>query len=60
VTKDYSVITPPKVRYAETDQMASCTTPINLSGLNSGVELLASLGLAYSQMEKDHKADLRW
>ena len=51
-----SVITRQRVRYAETDQMGIVYYANYLVWFELGrVELLRSLGLAYSQMEKDHK-----
>jgi acyl-CoA thioester hydrolase len=51
-----SVITRQRVRYAETDQMGIVYYANYLVWFEIGrVELLRSLGLAYSQMEKDHK-----
>ena len=51
-----SVITCQRVRYAETDQMGIVYYANYLVWFELGrVELLRSLGLAYSQMEKDHK-----
>ena len=45
-----------RVRYAETDQMGIVYYANYLVWFERGrVELLRSLGLAYSQMEKDHK-----
>ena len=45
-----------RVRYAETDQMGIVYYANYLVWFEIGrVELLRSLGLAYSQMEKDHK-----
>src|SRR5579862_65154 len=45
-----------RVRYAETDQMGIVYYANYLVWFELGrVELLRSLGLAYSQMEKDHK-----
>lgn len=50
------VITRQRVRYAETDQMGIVYYANYLVWFELGrVELLRSLGLAYSQMEKDHK-----
>src|ERR1700692_1457495 len=50
------VITPVRVRYAETDQMGIVYYANYLVWFEIGrVELLRSLGLAYSQMEIDHK-----
>ncbi len=50
------VITPQRVRYAETDQMGIVYYANYLVWFEIGrVELLRSLGLAYSQMEIDHK-----
>jgi acyl-CoA thioester hydrolase len=50
------VITRQRVRYAETDQMGIVYYANYLVWFEIGrVELLRSLGLAYSQMEKDHK-----
>ncbi len=49
------VITPVRVRYAETDQMGVVYYANYLVWFEIGrVELLRSLGLAYSQMEIDH------
>ncbi|MFZ0392734.1 MAG: thioesterase family protein [Terracidiphilus sp.] len=49
-------ITRQRVRYAETDQMGIVYYANYLVWFEIGrVELLRSLGLAYSQMEKDHK-----
>ena len=51
-----SVITLQRVRYAETDQMGIVYYANYLVWFEIGrVELLRSLGLAYSDMEKDHK-----
>jgi len=51
-----SVIMRQRVRYAETDQMGIVYYANYLVWFEIGrVELLRSLGLAYSQMEKDHK-----
>ena len=51
-----SVITRQRVRYAETDQMGIVYYANYLVWFELGrVELLRSLGLAYSQMERDHK-----
>lgn len=51
-----SVITRQRVRYAETDQMGIVYYANYLVWFELGrVELLRALGLAYSQMEKDHK-----
>lgn len=51
-----SVISRQRVRYAETDQMGIVYYANYLVWFEIGrVELLRSLGLAYSQMEKDHK-----
>ena len=51
-----SVTTRQRVRYAETDQMGIVYYANYLVWFELGrVELLRSLGLAYSQMEKDHK-----
>jgi len=51
-----SVVTRQRVRYAETDQMGIVYYANYLVWFELGrVELLRSLGLAYSQMEKDHK-----
>lgn len=51
-----SVITRQRVRYAETDQMGIVYYANYLVWFEIGrVELLRALGLAYSQMEKDHK-----
>ena len=50
------VVTRQRVRYAETDQMGIVYYANYLVWFELGrVELLRSLGLAYSQMEKDHK-----
>ena len=50
------VTTQARVRYAETDQMGIVYYANYLVWFELGrVELLRSLGLAYSQMEKDHK-----
>jgi acyl-CoA thioester hydrolase len=50
------VITRQRVRYAETDQMSIVYYANYLVWFEIGrVELLRSLGLAYSQMEKEHK-----
>jgi acyl-CoA thioester hydrolase len=50
------VITRQRVRYAETDQMGIVYYANYLVWFEIGrVELLRSLGLAYSQMEIDHK-----
>ena len=50
------VVTRQRVRYAETDQMGIVYYANYLVWFEIGrVELLRSLGLAYSQMEKDHK-----
>jgi acyl-CoA thioester hydrolase len=50
------VITRQRVRYAETDQMGIVYYANYLVWFEIGrVELLRSLGLAYSDMEKDHK-----
>jgi acyl-CoA thioester hydrolase len=49
------VITPIRVRYAETDQMGIVYYANYLVWFEIGrVELLRSLGLAYSQLETDH------
>jgi acyl-CoA thioester hydrolase len=49
------VITPARVRYAETDQMGIVYYANYLVWFEIGrVELLRSLGLAYAQMETDH------
>ena len=51
-----SLVTRQRVRYAETDQMGIVYYANYLVWFELGrVELLRSLGLAYSQMEKDHK-----
>jgi acyl-CoA thioester hydrolase len=51
-----SVITRQRVRYAETDQMGIVYYANYLVWFELGrVELLRSLGLAYSQLEKEHK-----
>ena len=51
-----SVTSHVRVRYAETDQMGVVYYANYLVWFEIGrVELLRSLGLAYSQMEKDHK-----
>ena len=53
------VTTEVRVRYAETDQMGIVYYANYLVWFEIGrVELLRSLGLAYSQMEKDHKCIL--
>ncbi len=50
------VITRQRVRYAETDQMGIVYYANYLVWFELGrVELLRSLGLAYAQLEKDHK-----
>ena len=50
------VTTPIRVRYAETDQMGIVYYANYLVWFEIGrVELLRSLGLAYSQLEKDHQ-----
>jgi acyl-CoA thioester hydrolase len=50
------VTTRQRVRYAETDQMGIVYYANYLVWFELGrVELLRSLGLAYSQLEKDHK-----
>jgi acyl-CoA thioester hydrolase len=50
-----SVTTEVRVRYAETDQMGIVYYANYLVWFEIGrVELLRSLGLAYSQLEKDH------
>lgn len=50
-----AVITPVRVRYAETDQMNVVYYANYLVWFEIGrVELLRSLGLAYSAMEKEH------
>ena len=49
------VITPARVRYAETDQMGVVYYANYLVWFEIGrVELLRSLGLAYSRLEQDH------
>ena len=49
------VITPARVRYAETDQMGIVYYANYLVWFEMGrVELLRSLGFAYSLLEKDH------
>src|SRR5215472_16017199 len=49
-------VTSVRVRYAETDQMGIVYYANYLVWFEIGrVELLRSLGLAYSQLEKDHK-----
>ena len=54
--KSKPVITRQRVRYAETDQMGIVYYANYLVWFEIGrVELLRSLGLAYSDMEKDHK-----
>jgi len=51
-----SIVSRQRVRYAETDQMGIVYYANYLVWFEIGrVELLRSLGLAYSQMEKDHK-----
>jgi len=51
-----SVVSRQRVRYAETDQMGIVYYANYLVWFELGrVELLRSLGLAYSQLEKDHK-----
>ncbi len=51
-----SVITRQRVRYAETDQMGIVYYANYLVWVELGrVELLRSLGVAYSQLEKSHK-----
>jgi acyl-CoA thioester hydrolase len=51
-----SVTSKLRVRYAETDQMGIVYYANYLVWFEIGrVELLRALGLAYSQMEKDHK-----
>ena len=51
-----SVITRQRVRYAETDQMGIVYYANYLVWFELGrVELLRSLGLAYSQLEREHK-----
>jgi len=54
-----SVTTEIRVRYAETDQMGIVYYANYLVWFEIGrVELLRSLGLAYSQLEKDHQCIL--
>jgi acyl-CoA thioester hydrolase len=54
-----SVITEVRVRYAETDQMGIVYYANYLVWFEIGrVELLRSLGLAYSQLETDHQCIL--
>jgi acyl-CoA thioester hydrolase len=54
-----SVTTAVRVRYAETDQMGIVYYANYLVWFEIGrVELLRSLGLAYSQLEKDHQCIL--
>jgi acyl-CoA thioester hydrolase len=54
-----SVSTEVRVRYAETDQMGIVYYANYLVWFEIGrVELLRSLGLAYSQLEKDHQCSL--
>jgi acyl-CoA thioester hydrolase len=54
-----SVTTEVRVRYAETDQMGIVYYANYLVWFEIGrVELLRSLGLAYSQLEKDHQCIL--
>ena len=51
-----SIVSRQRVRYAETDQMGIVYYANYLVWFELGrVELLRSLGLAYSQLEKDHK-----
>lgn len=51
-----SLTTRQRVRYAETDQMGIVYYANYMVWFEIGrVELLRSLGLAYSQLEKDHK-----
>ena len=53
------VTTEVRVRYAETDQMGIVYYANYLVGFEIGrVELLRALGLAYSQLEKDHQCIL--
>src|ERR1700721_3015894 len=53
------VTTEVRVRYAETDQMGIVYYANYLVWFEIGrVELLRSLGLAYSQLEKDHQCIL--
>ena len=53
------VITPARVRYAETDQMGIVYYANYLVWFEIGrVELLRALGLAYSQLEIDHQCIL--
>jgi len=53
------VTTPVRVRYAETDQMGIVYYANYLVWFEIGrVELLRSLGLAYSQMEAEHRCIL--
>ena len=53
------VVTAVRVRYAETDQMGIVYYANYLVWFEIGrVELLRSLGLAYSQLEKDHQCIL--
>ena len=55
------VTTQVRVRYAETDQMGIVYYANYLVWFEIGrVELLRSLGLAYSQLETDHSAFCRW
>jgi acyl-CoA thioester hydrolase len=54
-----SISTEVRVRYAETDQMGIVYYANYLVWFEIGrVELLRSLGLAYSQLEKDHQCIL--
>ena len=54
-----AIITELRVRYAETDQMGVVYYANYLVWFEIGrVELLRSLGLAYSQLEKDHQCIL--
>ena len=55
------VTTRVRVRYAETDQMGIVYYANYLVWFELGrVELLRSLGLAYSQLEKEHECILPW
>ena len=55
------VTTQVRVRYAETDQMGIVYYANYLVWFEMGrVELLRSLGLAYSHLETDHDAFCRW
>jgi acyl-CoA thioester hydrolase len=59
MTANMSVTTEVRVRYAETDQMGIVYYANYLVWFEIGrVELLRSLGLAYSQLEKDHQCIL--